>query len=177
LAQERILAEAQFLAQKESAANASGVPTTSQWASSSGSKQKKTLAEIMEDEEKERKEQEKRNPQLNAPKAYANTVAGNVGPSKPINFAKIAANPAAPKEEDGWNVVKKPQKPVVPQAAPVIKTAPKLNYSSASSQATNADGQSPSQLSKPKVSSQTLQWSRSSLRNVARDSSLNSNIN
>jgi hypothetical protein len=175
VAREKVLAEAQAIAQREAAGNASGLPSTSQWASGGSSTKSKTLAEIMEDEEKERKLQEKQSSITQ--KAYANTVAGNTGPVKPINFAKVAAKtPAAPspKEDDGWNVVKKPQKPTqVVVAAPI---QPKLNYAnSPASPALNAEGQSPSQLQKPKVSSQTLQWCRTSLRSVARDSSLNSN--
>jgi hypothetical protein len=173
-ARERVLAEAQAIAQREAAGSASGLPATSQWATGASSSKGKTLVEIMEDEEKERKLLENQNPI--AQKAYANTVAGNTGPVKPINFAKVAAKTApapSPKEDDGWNVVKKPQKTTTPVA--VAPSQPKLNYAnSPSSPALNAEGQSPSQLQKPKVSSQTLQWCRTSLRSVARDSSLNS---
>jgi hypothetical protein len=177
----RILAEAQALAQKEIASQQSGLPTNSQWANAGAPKKKKTLQEIMEDEAIEKQLLEKQNPSINAPKGYANTVSGNTLSSKPVNFAKVVSSKPAPvpkEEEAGWkNVAKKQQKPLSPQVISPAKSTPpvKLNYNgSVSASATNAEGRSPVLLQKPTSTNQTLQWSRNILRNVGRETSLNS---
>jgi hypothetical protein len=136
--EKKILAEAQVLAQKE-AANQSSLVANAQWAAQKPAKPSKTLAEIMEDEEKAKQQSSEKSSSTGG---YARSVVTSAATqSKPLKFAKavgvksvVATAPLVKpvatvqiddnSKNDGWNVVAKNSKksgtatpsPVTPQA-------------------------------------------------------------
>lgn len=188
-AEERIIAEASHLAQKEAASNSSLV-SGAQWAATEKPpKAKSTLAEIMA-EEAQRKQKELSQAPPAAAKGYANAAISGI--SKVPNFSKVVkatntiVKPMADmaietKQDDGWNVVgKKSPITTVPVSTPVPtqRAAPvRINYAqSPVSSPQNSDGQAPKSIGSKTngVSTQFRQWCRNTLK-IVRDSSLNRN--
>ncbi|KAJ3359934.1 hypothetical protein HDU91_004764 [Kappamyces sp. JEL0680] len=189
-AQAKILAEAQALAQQELAGTESGLGGA-QWASAAtASKPKKTLAEIMADETKQKKAQQQAPASSGAGKGYAASI-GNAAPPRPLAKTaskaavvaatgpvfKAAAGPVSP-AGDGWSTVgakaKSPVTPPAPAVSTSTKAPAKIQYAGGpGSTAVNASGQAPSKPSKPSVSEGFQSWYRKALLPVSRDSGLN----
>ncbi|KAJ3023455.1 UNVERIFIED_CONTAM: hypothetical protein HDU68_008611 [Siphonaria sp. JEL0065] len=167
----RIMAEAQALAEQ----TASGIPVGgAPWSAGTGAK--KSLAEIMKEEEKERKATEAaaagNSVTVGGGKRYADhiaPVATNAGsyarPSPAIAPVAPAVSPAVPKATtSGWNVVGKPAATARPAAAgaPVI-AAPKTVVASVS-----ASKPVSSSVSTGSPSAPFIQWARQALAPLGR---------
>ena len=208
-AEQKVLEEARHLAALESSAAASQHPalsSVSQWGNTAtgaaAGKSKKTLAEIMADEAKQ-KQNAASLPSANVSKGYAASVSTS-SPSTSTgvkSFAKASASKAAAvvasgpvlkptsassaSANDGWSVVGGSGKEKTPSSSPSSSAAPskgptKLNYSGspvpASSTATNASGQAPKAAKKPVVSESFQSWYRKTLFAVSKETSLNGKL-
>ncbi|KAJ3252353.1 hypothetical protein HK103_001614 [Boothiomyces macroporosus] len=160
-AEQKLLAEAQALAQQEQAATQSAIPATAQWATKTEKQPKKTLSQIIEDE-RLKKEQEEKTKQ--AAKGYANAAAvvkTNVKgkPSiasvvKPLSSMSIDTS-----DDNGWKTVGKNavRSPITASSPAQVRPPAKSNLSPQ----VNTPPAKPTGPSK-----ELLTWCRTSLKDL-----------
>ena len=188
-AQTRVIQEAKHIAEMEKVEKEPILAQGSQWASSTnlGSNNKKTLAQIMEDESKLKASD--KSTVSSQPKGYAQSVqvAITAAPKASLKTAKapsvVATGPLLKpsSSQDGWNVVtSKSSRPTSGGNAGAnnrdvtTKQPTKLNYNgTAPSEVVGSAGVKSPTNSKPRVSESFSTWYRKALFPAARDSSLN----
>ncbi|KAJ3323221.1 hypothetical protein HDV06_001988 [Boothiomyces sp. JEL0866] len=160
-AEQKLLAEAQALAQQEQAATQSAIPATAQWATKT-EKPKKTLSQIIEDE-RLKKEQEEKTKQTT--KGYANAAAAvktNVkGKPTIASVVKPLSNMSIDTSDDnGWKTVGKnsARSPVTASSPAQVRPPAKSNLS--------PQVNSPAPVKSNGPSKELLTWCRTSLKGL-----------